>query len=151
MVIILTACTKAAEAETKGIKAAFINKDTSSPSLGVDTASRCIQLMYMSPEMALSLSFQNLWKEASFWKHVTAVIINKAHCIDEWGGDKFWLHYRKIDELQMYTGQDVPFISCTATAATSMFDVIWKTLGFGSRPFWGLDIGCEHPNLTFIT
>ena len=67
------------------------------------------------------------------------------------GGDEFRPQYRKLDELRMYTGQDVPFVACTATAATSTFDVIWKTLGFGSRPFWGLDAGCERPNLTFIT
>jgi superfamily II DNA helicase RecQ len=100
--------------------------------------------------MALSDSFQNLWKEASFRKRVTALVIDEAHCIDEWGGDDFWLLYRKIDELRMYTGQEVPFVACTATASTSTFDVIWKTLGFGSRPFWGMDVGCERSNLTFI-
>jgi superfamily II DNA helicase RecQ len=45
----------------------------------------------------------------------------------------------------------VPFVACMATAATSTFEVIWKTLGFGSRLFWGLDVGCERRNLTFIT
>jgi len=57
MVIIHTACTKAAEAEAKGIKAAFINEDTSSPLLWADTASGRVQLVYVSLEMALSLSF----------------------------------------------------------------------------------------------
>ena len=32
----------------------------------------------------------------------------------------------------------------------STFDVICKTHGFGSHPFWGLDVSCEHSNLTFI-
>jgi len=101
--------------------------------------------------MALSSSFHNLWKEASFRKRITVVIIDEAHRIDEWGGDDFRPQYRKIDELRMYTGQEVPFVACTATCATSTFDVIWKTLGFGSRPFWGLDVGCECNNLTFVT
>jgi hypothetical protein len=57
MVIILTTCTKAAEAEAKGIKTAFINEDTSLPSLWVNTASRHVQLVCMTPEMALSLNF----------------------------------------------------------------------------------------------
>ena len=48
-----------------------------------------VQLVYVSPEMALSQIFQNLWKEASFRKRVTAVIIDEAHCIDEWGGTSF--------------------------------------------------------------
>jgi superfamily II DNA helicase RecQ len=101
--------------------------------------------------MALSDSFRNLWKEASFRKRVTAVVIDEAHCIDEWGGDDFRPQYRRIDELRTYTGQEVPFVACTATASTSTFDVIWKALGFGSRPFWGLDVGCERSNLTFVT
>jgi superfamily II DNA helicase RecQ len=108
-------------------------------------------LVYVSPEMALSTSFRNLWKEVTFHKHVTAIIIDEAHCIDEWGGDNFRPQYQRIDKLRMYTGQEVPFVACTATAATSTFDVIWKTLGFGSCLFWGLDVGCEWSNLTFIT
>jgi superfamily II DNA helicase RecQ len=132
------------------LKAIFINEDNSCPALWADIASGRAQLVYVSPEMVLSISFRNLWKEASFRKRVNAVIIDEAHCIDEWGGDDFRPQYRKIDELRMYTGQDVPFVACTATAATSTFEVIWKTLGFGSRPFWGLDVGCVRNNLTFI-
>lgn len=73
----------------KGLKAIFINEDNSSPGVWVDTASGCTQLVYVSPEMALSHSFRNLWKEASFHKQVTAVIIDEAHCIEEWDGDEF--------------------------------------------------------------
>jgi superfamily II DNA helicase RecQ len=133
------------------LKAIFINEDNSSPAVWANTASGRAQLVYVSPEMALSHSFRNLWKEASFRKRVTAVIIDKAHCIEEWGGDEFRPLYRKLDELRMYTGQEIPFVACTATALTSTFNVIWKTLGFGSRPFWGVDVGCERTNLTFIT
>jgi superfamily II DNA helicase RecQ len=103
--------------------------------------------------MALSDSFRkkNLWKEASFRKRVTAVVIDKAHCIDKWGGNDFWPQYHRINELQMYTGQAVPFVACTPTASTSTFNIIWQTLRFRSHPFWGLDVGCERSNLTFIT
>jgi superfamily II DNA helicase RecQ len=137
--------------EAKGLKAIFINEDNSSPSLRADVASEHVQLVYVSLEMVLLNIFQNLWKEASFHKQITAVIIDEAHCIDKWGGDEFCPKYQKLDELCMYTGQEIPFVACTATASTSTFNVIWKTLGFGSHPFWGLDVGCEWPNLTFVT
>lgn len=101
--------------------------------------------------MALSDPFRKLWKDVPFRQNVTAVIIDEAHVIDEWGGDDFRPQYRKIDELRVYTGQEVPFVACTATASTSTFEMIWKTLGFGSRPFWGIDVGCQRANLTFIT
>ena len=36
------------------------------------------------------------------------------------------------------------------TCRTSTFNLIWDTLGYGYRPFWGLDVGTEWPNLYFI-
>ena len=42
-------------------------------------------------------------------------------------------------------------MACTATARTSTFDLIWSTLGYGNRPFWGLDVGADRPNLFYIT
>ncbi|KII95852.1 hypothetical protein PLICRDRAFT_170449 [Plicaturopsis crispa FD-325 SS-3] len=74
-----------------------------------------------------------------------------THCVDEWGDEDFRPDYRKLDTLRNFTGQEVPFVACTATASTSTFDVIWKTLGFGYRPFWGIDVGSDRPNLLFLT
>jgi superfamily II DNA helicase RecQ len=105
-------------------------------------------MVYISPEMALSESFFKLWKDAKFRKRVQAVIIDEAHCIDEWG-EEFRPQYRELEMLRSFTGQEVPFVACTATCTTSTFHVVWKSLGFGSRPFWGLDVGCDRSNLLF--
>lgn len=105
----------------------------------------------MSPEMALSESFYKLWKDSNFRKRLTAVVINEAHCIDEWGDDDFRPLYRKLNTLRNYTGYEIPMVACTATARTSTFDLIWSTLGYGNRPFWGLDVGADRPNLFYIT
>jgi hypothetical protein len=48
-------------------------------------------------------------------------------------------------------GQDMPFVACTATCTSKTFNIIWQSLGFGHRPFWGIDIGCGRPNLLFLT
>lgn len=50
-----------------------------------------------------------------------------------------------------YTGQDIPFVACTATCTSKTFDIIWQSLGYGHRPFWGIDVGCGRPNLLFLT
>ena len=81
---------QAAEGEAKGLKAIFINEYNSSPLLWVDIVTGHVQLVYVSPKMTLSNSFQNLWKETTFCKCVTAIIIDEAHCINEWGWDNFW-------------------------------------------------------------
>jgi superfamily II DNA helicase RecQ len=108
------------------------------------------QLAYMSPEMVLSPSFQRLWKDANFRSRLTALVVDEAHCIEEWGGLDFRPQYRRLDILRTYTGQEVPILACTGTCRTSTFNLIWETLGYGYRPFWGLDVGTDRPNLYFI-
>ena len=48
-------------------------------------------MVYISPEMALSETFHKLWKDSHFRKCLTAVVIDEAHCIDEWGDDTLYI------------------------------------------------------------
>ena len=108
-------------------------------------------MVYMSPEMALAPSFQKLWKYSCFWMWITAIVVDEAHCIAEWGSEDFQPTYRLLETLCGYTGQEIPIIACTATYPTKTFDLIWTTLGYGFHPFWGLNIGFDWPNLLYIT
>lgn len=101
--------------------------------------------------MALSPSFTKLWSSTNFRSRLTAVIVDEAHCVDEWGTDNFRPQYQELEVLRGYTGQEIPFVACTATCTTSTFDTLWRTLAFGYRPFWGLDVGVLRPNLFFQT
>lgn len=103
----------------------------------------------MSPEMALSHRFDELFRDGKFRHRIKAIVVDEAHCINEWGHDDFRPLYRQLDRLRSFTGQDVPFLACTATCTTETFDLIWDTLAFGNRPFWGIDVGCDRPNLFF--
>ena len=85
-------------------------------------------MVYVSPEMALSDSFLKLWKDTRFRGRLTALIVDEAHCIEDWGSDDFRPLYRKLDILRNYTGFEIPFFACTATCRTSTFDLIWDTL-----------------------
>jgi len=91
-----------------------------------------------------------IWKDANFCGRLTALVVDEAHCIEEWGGLNFRPQYRKLDILRTYTGQEVPILACTGTCRTSTFNLIWDTLGYGHRPFWGLNVGTDQPNLYFI-
>jgi len=97
--------------------------------------------------MALSDSFAKLWQDSRFRKRLTAVIVDEAHCIDDWGDESFRPAYRELHVLRAFTGMDVPFLACTATCRTKTFDLIWSTLGYGDRPFWGVDVGAGRSNL----
>ncbi|KAJ7572575.1 P-loop containing nucleoside triphosphate hydrolase protein, partial [Mycena floridula] len=142
---------QAAQACAKGLDAIAINKDTEKTTALWKQLRTSAQLVYMSPEMALGDSFSSLWKDPKFHTRLTAMVVDEAHCIDEWGTDKFRPLYRQLHTLRGYTGQEVPFVACTATCQTSTFETIWTSLGFGTRPFWGLDVGCDRANLLFVT
>lgn len=100
--------------------------------------------------MALSDRFAKLWINAKFRARVRALIVDEAHCIAEWG-EEFHPLYRELHRLRNYTGQEIPFVACTATCSTPTFDLIWTSLGFGHRPFWGIDVGSDRANLLYIT
>ena len=129
----------------------MINEDTSKTAELWKRVRTMASIAYMSPEMALSESFQKLWKDSKFRNRLIALVVDEAHCIEDWGVDDFRPLYRKLDTLRSYTGYETPVISCTATCRTSTFNLIWDTLGYGNRPFWGLDVGTDRPNLFFIT
>lgn len=142
---------KALQASKKGLCTAVLNEDTVKTRGLWARAKSNAALIYCSPEMALSSSFAKLWTDIKFRGRVTAVIVDEAHCIEEWGDDDFRPQYRKLEELRCYTGLEVPFVACTATCTTSTFELLWSTLDFGHRPFWGLDVGVGRPNLFFQT
>jgi superfamily II DNA helicase RecQ len=115
----------------KGIHAVLINEDnTKSAGLWEEACTKA-QMVYISPEMALSPSFIKLWTNTRFRAWVQALIVDEAHCIDEWG-EEFRPKYHELEKLRSFTGQEIPFVACTATATTSTFNVIWKSLGFGN-------------------
>ncbi|TFK58811.1 P-loop containing nucleoside triphosphate hydrolase protein [Pluteus cervinus] len=138
-----------AEAKLKDLKAEMINEHTVCPEMWANLRQGKAQLYYVSPEMVLSPAFCSLWRDASFRKRIHAVIVDEAHCIAEWG-DGFRSEYGSLSKLRSFIGQEIPVIACTATCTSETFDVIWSSLTFGFRPFWGIDVGCTRENLTYI-
>ena len=108
----------------------MINEDNTSTTLLWKEVCMSAQLVYISPEMALSDSFTKLWKDTNFCKRLQAIVVDEAHCIDEWD-EEFRPQYRQLSTLRHYTGQDVPFVACTVTCTSKTFDIIWQSLGFG--------------------
>jgi ATP-dependent DNA helicase RecQ len=68
-----------------------------------------LRLLYLSPEKAIQLSGSLL---KSF--KISAVAIDEAHCISQWGHD-FRPEYARLKELRSLL-PDIPFVALTATA-----------------------------------
>lgn len=128
----------------------MVNEDTVCPEVWANLRQGRANLYYVSPEMALSSSFIQLWQDRKFRNRVQALVVDEAHCIVDWGDD-FRKEYSGLAKLRDYIGQDTPILATTATCDTEAFKVIWKSLKFGCRPFWGVDVGTDRSNLTYIT
>ena len=50
--------------------------------------------------------------------------------------------------LRVILGNNIPWWALSATFTNEIFKTVYKTLSFGTtRPFWGIDVGTERPNL----
>lgn len=99
--------------EATGVTATFLNSTLSynekrSRIAGLSAGK--YKLLYMAPESIFSDGSIERMKQ---WK-VTAIAIDEAHCISDWGHD-FKPAYRKLAELKTHF-EGVPVIALTATA-----------------------------------
>jgi len=81
-----------------------------------------IKLLYVSPERLKS----DLFKERVQKMNITAIAIDEAHCISEWGHD-FRPAYREIVSIRTLL-PDVPMIALTATANEMVLNDIMDQL-----------------------
>ncbi|KAJ8089758.1 hypothetical protein PM082_018334 [Marasmius tenuissimus] len=126
------------QARAKGIDAYAINEDTTKTAHLWAKLRKSASMVYMSPEMAKSPSFQKLWQDSVFRARLSAVVVDEAHCIGDWGEDDFRPTYRQLDSLRVYTGTEVPFVACTATPDPATFDIVWRTLALETVPLLAL-------------
>ncbi len=99
--------------QAAGVAATYLNS-----SVGADEARSRLRglhrgewrLLYVAPERLML----DDWKENLTAWNVTAIAIDEAHCVSEWGHD-FRPEYRQISRLRQLL-PDVPLMALTATA-----------------------------------
>jgi ATP-dependent DNA helicase RecQ len=99
------------------------------------------RLLYLAPERLFAGTFVSRLRE---W-NVSAVAVDEAHCISEWGHD-FRPEYRRIAELRGML-PDVPFLALTATATERVrADILTQLQLRDPAIFVG---SFNRPNLTY--
>ncbi|KAF9790789.1 hypothetical protein BJ322DRAFT_1135277 [Thelephora terrestris] len=132
-----------------GIKAITFNENTSredvSKALHPDNGTH---LIFASPEYLLrNPRMKKLYADEEARKRILGVLVDEAHVIREWA-DKFCKDYGELKTLRVILGNNVPWWALSATFTDPIFKTVYNTLSFGtSRPFWGIDVGTERPNL----
>jgi ATP-dependent DNA helicase RecQ len=99
------------------------------------------RLLYVAPER---LMMDNWQENLKAW-NVTAIAIDEAHCVSEWGHD-FRPEYRQLAKLRELL-PDVPVMACTATATERVRTDIIKHLKLRNPAIFVASF--NRPNLTY--
>jgi ATP-dependent DNA helicase RecQ len=104
-----------------------------------------IKLLYVAPERLFHPTFLSLLDQVHGRVGLSAVTVDEAHCVSEWGHD-FRPEYRRIAELrQRYP--DVPMMALTATATERVRQDILQQLNL-QNPYVHL-ASFNRPNLYY--
>lgn len=103
--------------------------------------SGAVKLVYLAPERLMSGDFLAVVKS---W-NVTALAVDEAHCISEWGHD-FRPEYRRLRELRAALPQ-VPAIALTATATPRVREDILTQLALRAPAVFVASF--NRPNLNY--
>lgn len=104
--------------QDNGIAATFINSSLGGAEIRARTAALLrsdYKLLYLAPERLLHPDFaQTVLPRLTAANAITAIVIDEAHCVSEWGHD-FRPEYRQLSVLRQRC-PTVPMLAFTATA-----------------------------------
>lgn len=105
-----------------------------------------IKLLYITPEMAASSSFQPTLEVLVSRNLLTYLIVDEAHCVSQWGHD-FRPDYSRLGFLR-HRIPSVPCIALTATATKRVQDDIVTSLKL-KQPVAIFKTSCFRSNLFY--
>ncbi|MEM7367694.1 MAG: DNA helicase RecQ [Bacteroidota bacterium] len=126
-----------------GIQAGYLNSSQGGTEQAAIIESALVaelQLLYVSPEKALSSEFHSLLQRVK----LSLIAVDEAHCISVWGHD-FRPEYSQLSYLKQQFA-DVPIVALTATAdKTTRIDIIQQLRLKNPRQFIA---SFDRPNLS---
>lgn len=109
------------------------------------------RLVYLSPERIRIKGFIEEFKKELANLTVSAVTVDEAHCVSEWGHDfrPAYLHIRDFyEEVQGASQRKLPLLALTATASPTVRRDILRVLGLPEAAVEQL-ASSDRPNLSF--
>ena len=109
------------------------------------------RILYLSPERLRIKGFIERFRERAKALPVSAITVDEAHCVSEWGHDfrPAYLHIGKFHRaLEEASGDRIPLIALTATASQIVRQDIVSVLGLPEGSVQQLQ-SSDRPNLSF--
>ncbi|XP_062936747.1 ATP-dependent DNA helicase Q5 [Cynocephalus volans] len=104
------------------------------------------KLLYITPEMAASASFQPVLKSLVSRHLLSYLVVDEAHCISQWGHD-FRPDYLRLGALRSRLAH-APCVALTATATLQVQEDVFVALHL-KQPVATFKTPCFRPNLFY--
>lgn len=80
--------------------------------------------------------------------NITTIIIDKVHCISQWGGD-FCTTYSMLGKLCAFFPPSIPILATLATLPPLALNEICRQLSIDTDNSFHLNLGNNHPNMAY--
>ncbi|KAI6140735.1 P-loop containing nucleoside triphosphate hydrolase protein, partial [Pisolithus tinctorius] len=131
-----------------GVSAIDVNGETWSPKLRQDFKNNKYQAILIGPEMCLQHEgFRELLKSPDFSNDLVSIVVDKAHCISQWGGD-FRVAYSSLGDVHSYVPTNIPILATSATLAPAALKEVQHKLQMDPINTFFLNLGNDWPNIT---
>mmetsp|Transcript_6158 Transcript_6158/g.22640 ORF Transcript_6158/g.22640 Transcript_6158/m.22640 type:complete len:284 (+) Transcript_6158:100-951(+) len=122
------------------------DKMMKAPPWSADDKDKSISLLFLTPEMAASPSFQQMGRRLHQCNRICLVAIDEAHCVSEWG-HSFRPDYLQLSKSFSFCRPHVPFVALTATATPKVREQIAAALGLRNHRV--LHTPFDRPNIFY--
>lgn len=93
--------------------------------------------------------FRSLLSSPQLAKQTSAIIIDEAHCISQWG-DKFRTLYQQLGTLRAFVPASVPFLATSATLQLPVLAQVRKTLHMNALNVFNVNVGTDRPSIDWF-
>jgi superfamily II DNA helicase RecQ len=84
--------------------------------------------------------FLKLLHNPQFSKDLLAIVIDKAHCISQWG-NSFHKKFAELSKLRSYVLSGMPFLAVSATLPPHVLDEVKAGLAFSPMNTFTMNLG----------
>ncbi|KAF9536359.1 P-loop containing nucleoside triphosphate hydrolase protein [Agrocybe pediades] len=130
------------------IPSVAVNGDTWNPALKEELEQGRYQAIFASPEMCLkNADFRRILSGSEF-NDITAIIVDEAHCISQWGGD-FRPSYSEMGKLRAFFPPHIPILATSATLTKEALKEVRSSLSIDADRSFFLNLGNDRINIAF--